>query len=190
MAHTDSFVVAAIVAAVLLADRLGGPDQLGLRLYQVATGFALALVVVAGTTAFLRPDALDLSGVNLLGGEDMPDFGSLGGDAGNRARESAAVHIAAAAIFVVAGLIALRQWKAVATPVILGGALLFVGGGGGSPAGADGALSSLFSVFGATLGGASEGRDIAYFIVLLVAAAALLGYGLWRWDMPQQQASV
>jgi hypothetical protein len=51
----SGLVLAAIVVAVLFADRLGGSDQLVRRIFQLALAASIAFAVIAGTTAGIRP---------------------------------------------------------------------------------------------------------------------------------------
>lgn len=185
----DSLVLAAVVIAVLLAERLGGSRALARRLFQAALGLVLALAVVAGTNAFLRPPEVDLSdlgGLGALGG----DLSSLPTDAlqpdliedlANNASETASVQAGVAIAAVIAGLAAMTRYATTGFGVALGGVILTLFAGGN--VGRTGDCTSIFNAGTPLLGLASEGRDIAQFVVLVVGTLALLAFGVWRWDV-------
>lgn len=68
----SGFVIAAIIAAVLVANRIGGDGALAQRVTQVAIGLALVLLIFSATAAFRGPPSApsqDLFGVE-VGSED------------------------------------------------------------------------------------------------------------------------
>jgi hypothetical protein len=178
----QSFVVAVILAAFFLADRLGGQDQLACHVYQVGLGFALAFLVVSATTAFLRPaESMSLADILELPSAQQSAALLGGNDNGDSARESGAIKAAAGIVLLIGGLAATTRWSTLPLGSALGGILLlFLGGGQGG--GTD--LTSLQSsaLFSSFLGSSSEGRDIAHFVVMSLGTAALLAFGFWRWE--------
>lgn len=178
----QSFVVAAVVAAILLADRLGLGADAPRRLYQVALGFALAFVVMSATTAFIRSDAASLGD---LANADLSFLSSTEGS-GNSAREAAAVQSGAGLVLLLLGFAAAQRWSTLPLAAAFGGFLLLLSGG--DSGGFD--LNSFGSnpIFGMFLGRAEEGRDIAHFVVVLVGTVLLLGLGYRRWETEQTPA--
>jgi hypothetical protein len=178
----QSFVVAAIVAAILFADYAGGREEVARRLYQVTTGFALAFAVLAATTAFLPlPEGPDLSSIAVIGEYGTGDLAP----STDRVKEIAAVHAAIAIALVLLGLAGTRRVATVGLAAALGGLLLLLASGDGSEAAS--ALNSITSIFGS--GESDQARDIAYFAVLAVGSLLLLLYGYKRWDAPGETAT-
>jgi hypothetical protein len=175
----QSFVVAAIVAALLLADRLGGQDATARRLYQVALGFALAFTVTSATVAFLRsssPSFTDLIGTG------SADFGrSLSGNSGNSTRDAASVRAGLGLLFLLIGFVTLPRLNTVALAFVFAGVLLLFVGGGVS---GSFDLNSLTSnaLFGSIFGAAKKAHDVAHFVVMLVGTLALLMLGWVKWE--------
>lgn len=176
----QSFVVAAIVAAIFLADRLGGSEQVNRRLYQVALGFALVFVVSAATIAFLRAESASLSDILRLPAAQQSVALLSANDTGDRTREAEAVKAGIGLFLLVGGLAATRRWSTLPLGAALGGLLLLLASGGSSSFNLENLGSS--ALFSSLLGKASEGRDIAFFVVLLIGTLALAGFGYWRWE--------
>jgi hypothetical protein len=183
-AQQESFVLAAILIAVLFADRLGGSSAVSRRIYQVSLGLVLALAVVAGTNAFIRPPELPLSalrGADILSGTSGEQLSEdLVKDLANRASEAATVQAAAAVVFVLAGLLAIQRWRTVGLGIATGGIILVLFSGSGI--GRAGSCTNGFNSTSPTFGFSSEGRDIAQFLVFLIGALVLVAFGHWRWD--------
>jgi len=178
-----SVIVAAVFIAVLFADRLGGSAALARRVYQVSLGLVLALAVIAGTNAFIRPPELPVdalsSGDILTGGSPEDLDPNVLEDFANKASESATVRAGAAILAIVAGVAMLQRYKVTGLGVATGGLILVLFSGSGIGASCNGGA---FNTGAPSLSFASEGRDIAQFVVLLVGSLVMAGYGVWRWD--------
>lgn len=180
----ESFVLAAVVIAVLFADRLGGSAALSRRIYQVSLGLVLALAVVAGTNAFIRGPEIPLGalrGADLFSGSGGSDLDEdVLEDFANKASESATVQAAAAILAVVGGLILVQRWRTTGLGITTGGIvlMLFSGAGIGRAGGCTNSLNS----GSAAVGFSSESRDIAQFVVLVAGTLLLAWFGGWRWD--------
>lgn len=161
----QSLVVAVIVAAVLLVDRLGGSDELVRRFFQVALGVILAATVVAGTTAFIQPPdeqssffADDQTGDP----EDLLD----------RLSVARTIHMAAGILILVFSMVRRPLMPTLAVGGVLGGVLLLLAGG------STGASDS-YLTFYASVGspGASQSADMFHLVVLVAATVGLLTFG-------------
>jgi hypothetical protein len=196
----SGFVLAVILLAVFLADRLGGPIQLTKRAFQVALGLALAFLVVSGTMAFDRPSAVPedlqrsiMSGVS-FGNGDQEDQQTLqlyqqsARDTAQNASEVRTIHVGMGLVLVLGALLLFARLKVIPLAVMLGGLLLLLFGGPQAPAQGLGGLTDFYSLMlGATGralggGGAGQARDIAYFVVLLVGVVGLAGCGFFVWE--------
>ena len=188
----SGFVVAVLIAAVLLAQRLGGDEALSRRVVQVAIGVALTLLVFSGTTAFLRqPEAPEgsLLSTDITSerqaekfADELSDFAK---DSAQRASEVGSVHLGIGLMLVIIGAALQRSLRVIPTGVLLGGVLLLILGA--SPAGGLGDLfgsfSTLFgSVFPGGAGDAGQARDIVRFVVLAVGTLLLLEFVFWQWE--------
>jgi hypothetical protein len=207
----SGFVLAAIIAAFLFADRLGGSDQLARRVYQVALGVTIAFLAISATAAFLRqpdvPKGLESSSFSESSSSSSSDSGSPsfsdgGGsstsdgrqqeqkdflhDVADRNAQATTIHAALGLIVLIAGLAALRRAPTVALGGALGGLLLLLFGGVHGASDNANPLTSFLGIYASLLGAASGGSsrwiDIAHFILLLGGAVALLAFGLLRWD--------
>ncbi|HLB24658.1 MAG TPA: hypothetical protein VJP07_11235 [Dehalococcoidia bacterium] len=161
----SGIVVAVLIAAVLVYDRLGGSDELARRMYQVALGVSLVFLVIAATNAFIRPSPE--GGFEILGS----DFG--GGNTSDNADRIAAattIHYMLGVLFFVTGLTTNRRMHTVPLGFALGGLLLiFIGG---SLTGVE-AYDRLIR-----LGlGSSQGVDAVTFVAALGGTSALIWYG-------------
>jgi hypothetical protein len=200
----SGIVLAAIVAAVLFADRFGGADQIAQRIFQLALAATLAFVVMSGTLAFIRPPAFpDQAGSSFSSSSDSFDSGSSSSstdsansdvqlryfrDVANRDAARSSAHFGAGVILLVTGIGALRRWKTSGLGIATAGLLLVLFGGvhTGSTDSSNpltSLYSSLFSAFGAIAGTASKRTDIIRFAVFGGGAVALLALGTWKWDM-------
>jgi hypothetical protein len=118
MELASGFVVALLLASILLMDRLGGDDEWGRRIYQIALGAALAIAVATTVTAFVFDDV-----------ELNQTFGNDGSDWVNRFVVGNALNLACGFIALLLGLARARQWSTIPSGMILGGVLLIVAGG-------------------------------------------------------------
>ena len=178
----SSFVVAAIVAAFLFADRLGGQEQLTRRLYQVALGFALAFAVTSATAAFIRGDATSYSDILSLPANQQ-SAALFDNDNGSIGRDSASIKAGIGLALLLLGFAAAGRWPTLALGAALGGLLLLFSGGGQS-GGFDLGNLSTNALFGSIFGRAEQGSDIAHFVVMLVGTLLLLGFGYRKWEAP------
>lgn len=105
-------VVAILIGAVLLVDRLGGNDELSRRLLQVTLAMALVFAVVSGTNAIIRP------------AEDGSFTSGDSNEAADRVAAAMIVHYAFGVLFFVGGFTALRRMHTVPIAFLLAGALL------------------------------------------------------------------
>ena len=195
----SGFVLAVILLAVFLADRLGGPAQLTKRAFQVALGLALAFLVVAGTTAFDRPPAVPeelqqsiMSGVS-FGDEEDEQTTQLYQDSGRETAQNASevrtIHVGMGFVLVLGALLLFARLRVIPLAVMLGGLLLLLFGGPQASGQGSGGVTDLYSLILSAMtpvlsgGGAGQARDIAYFVVLLVGVAGLAGSGflVWEW---------
>jgi hypothetical protein len=183
----SGFVLAAILAAVLFATRIGIADDLARRLLQVALGVSIAFATVSATTAFIRapePPEEALSGG--FDDEDDEQYEFLE-DIADHSAMVTTVHAGVGLLAVLGGLAALRRYPVTSLGVALGGLLLLLFGGRGLGAG-DGDPASLFfasyaSLLGSFLGGASSRWiDVAHFLVMLGGTVALALFGYLQFD--------
>ncbi len=186
----SGFVIAVIIAAVFVANRLGGDGALAQRAMQVAIGVALVLLVFSATTAFDGPPSApnrDISGFGIEDEEEtQEEFTAFAEESAERNSEVGTIHVGLGIIFVSLGVALFRWLRAIPTGFLLGGTLLLLLGA--PPSGTGELLVSSLGLFGAAFpGGEAEvgtGRDIARFVVLLVGTLALLGATYWRWELP------
>jgi hypothetical protein len=185
----SGFVLAAIVAAVLFASRLGGGEEVARRVYQVALGVLLAFAVISATTAFIRapelPDALRESSFESSQDEDELQY-EFFEDVANRNSAATTTHAGAGAFALLAGLFLLQRLRTISLGIALGGLLLILFGGV-TASGANTDPSTFFlaaysSLLTSTIGAASRGLDIVHFVVLAGSTVALLMFGYTRWD--------
>jgi hypothetical protein len=195
----SGFVLAVILLAVFLADRLGGPTQLTKRAFQVALGLALAFLVLSGTAAFDRAPAIpeELQQSLMQGGSSSSDGNnqenlqlyqqSARGVAEN-ASEVRTIQVGMGIVLVLGALLLFARLRVIPLAVMLGGLLLLLfGGPPGTEQSAGGLNSFLSLIFSAMMpmisgGGAGQARDIAYFVVLLVGVVGLAGCGFLVWE--------
>ncbi len=191
----SGFVLAAILLAVFLAERLGGSSQVALRGFQVALGLALVFVVISGTSAFDRPPETpeELQGA-LFEEDPFTDeeeaFLAFQDTAQGTARntgEVRTIHAGLGMILIVSGLALLARLQVIPLGVMLGGLLLLLFGSPSQQGGLSGFMDYFSAIFGTLMpgtsgGGAGQARDIAYFAVLLLGTAALVAFGFWRWE--------
>jgi hypothetical protein len=188
----SGFVIAAIIAAVLVANRIGGDGALALRVTQVAIGLALVLLIFSATAAFRGPPSApsqDLFGAEVESGDELraaqEEFAAFAEESAERNSEVGTVHVGLGIIFVAAGVALFRRLRAIPPGFLLGGVLLLLLG---APAG--GGLTDLLSglgafygtVFGGSAAEAGMTRDVARFVVLFAGTLVLLWAAFWRWE--------
>jgi len=189
----SGFVIAVLIAAVLVADRLGGDEVLARRGIQVVIGLALTLAVFSGTTAFIRspepPDSTIFETTSDSDSEEAQEkLQEFAQKSAQRASESGSVHVGLGMVLAVVGGILLRRMRAIPSGFLLGGVLLLLLGAG---AGGEDFSNFLTSFYGSFLGGgdAGQSRDIARFVVLLAGTIVLLGLTWWRWEVPEVEST-
>jgi hypothetical protein len=185
----SGFVLAVILLAVFFAERLGGSDELAKRSFQVVLGVALAFLTLSATAAFVRPPDVPESsseGDVIIDGEESSQDAELTFIQHLSRRNSvvSTVHAGIGIVFAVAGLAALKRWSNVPVGFAIGGLLLVLFGGvRTSGQEASDPFSALFGAYSSIfVGSAGQARDIAHFAVLFAGTAALVAFGLWRWD--------
>ncbi|HXF51282.1 MAG TPA: hypothetical protein VNM43_06340 [Dehalococcoidia bacterium] len=193
----SGFVLAALVVAVLFAERLGGTAELAKRVYQVALGVALVLLTLSATTAFVRPPTApeDLLEQGVFFGdsfetdvseEEDEEARRLLRETAQNVSEVRTIHIGVAVVFVLAGLVLTARMTVLPLAGLLGGVLLLLVSGiqDGRPATAGDFFSAVFNVFLPSFESVQAGRthDIVMFVVLLAGVAALGAFGYMRWE--------
>ena len=176
----SGFVIAVVIAAVLLADRLGGGRVLTQRVAQVALGVALAMLVFSATAAFNAAPDIPLSEFDAMFDSDEQLL-EAGSESAERNSEVGTIHVGLGLIFVAIGVVLFRKLTSITPALLLGGVLLILLG-----APSPGLESSPFiAVFGLLPGSSSDAgnvREIARFVVLLVGVVLLTGAIHWRWE--------
>jgi hypothetical protein len=180
----SGFVLAAIIAAVLLVSRIGGTDELLRRIYQVAVGVIIAFTAFAATTAFIRPPDVDVAALSdSFDDEAQTEFLE---DTARRDAVATTVHAGIGIVALLLGLLSYRRLSVLPLGVAVGGLLLLLFGGstGGATEGADpfGGFLGLFGSFFNAVAGVSQTVDVVHFIVLLSGAVALLAFGYTEWE--------
>lgn len=167
MSGESVFVVAVLIAAVLLVDRLGGTDELARRLFQVGLGFLLALTVMAATSAFVLPQ--DDEGIETAFSSDGRDQ-----DAVDRFALAETVQIGVGIIAIMFGVGGLSRYRTVPIAALLGGVILLFSTT--NP-------TSLYSLTSFAVSSyTSREADAIKLIVLAAGLAALTWYGFSRWE--------
>lgn len=183
----SGFVLAVLVAAVLLADRIGGAPELARRLFQVALGVLIAFTVVGGTAAFIRmPEFTDTDSGFSSGDSDsqqQEDFE----DIANRNSAKSSIHVGAGVVALVLGIAWLRRLATLSLGVVLAGLLLILFGGvTQTSSSTTDAFSLLYStLLGAALGSVGQAAAIAHFVMLLGGSLALFLFGYTQWERPR-----
>ena len=173
----SGFVLAVVIATVLLANRLGGSVGLAQRTAQVALGLVLMMLVFSATTAFYSPSAIPAAELQTTF-ESEQQLMKLSNESAQRDSDVGTVHIGLGIIFVALGVVLFRKLSAITPAFLLGGVLLILlgaptGGGENDPLNA---FAGLFSTaVPGTFGDPGNARDIARFVVLLVGAMLLAG---------------
>lgn len=178
----SGFVLAVLLAAVLLTERLGGTEELVKRGYQLALGLTVTFLVVSSTTAFVRAPEIPKE----AGGDISFEEGSQAEEeqeltffreSTQNASEVATIHLGLGIALGMAGLAGLRRWRVVPIGLVLAGLLLLIFGGGGTRS-----VSAIDLYDVSTLVGAGMVHDTVRFVVLFIGAAVLIGAGYLRWE--------
>ena len=109
MELTSGFVVAMLLASILLMDRIGGQDEWARRIYQFALGAALSIAVVTTVTAFVIGDAARDQG-----------FGNGDSDIVNRLVIGSGLTLACGFVALLAGASKARDWSTIPSGMISG----------------------------------------------------------------------
>ena len=177
----SGFVLAVLIASVLLANHLGGSAGLAQRAAQVGLGVVLVMLVFSATTAFHGPSAVPATALETMFDSEQQLTG-LSNESAQRNSEVGTIHIGLGIVFVALGVVLFRRLSTITPAFLLGGVLLILLG---APAGGEGTnpLNALFSaVVPGGFGDAGNARDIARFVVLLVGAMLLAGLMYFRWE--------
>ncbi len=169
-----AFAIAALVVAVLFADRLGSPEELRRRSFQVGLGVAVVLLVGALATIIVpTPDYLAGAFETGLDANELPGL----------LKERVTIIVGAGMLLLLGGLHQSRSFPTIAPGVMLGAIVLTMMAVADSTAG----FSSLY--FQITLDGGAE-RNVAFAGVTAIGTALLLGYGYNEWDRPKVETAV
>ncbi len=167
------FVVAALVIAVLFADRLGPPPEVRRRFYQVGLAVSLA-VFVSALAALLIPTR----GLEALSPSEVS------GPIARSLRERETIIVALALLLIVAGVAGSLRWQTLFLGITLGGVLALLQGLG------DPSAPTFLSLLYDTSSQAGTARNLLYALVLGVGVAVLLIYGYREWErQPATEAS-
>ncbi len=182
----SGIVVAALIAAVFLADRLGGDEGLSRKATQLALAFVITLTVFSGTAAFIRPP--DPPEGTSLFGESAEQEEQLQGflkDSAERDSEAGTLHLGIGLALAATGGALLRRLKAVPIGLMFGGILLLLLGAAPQTgtAGLD-ATSTIYAPLLSFAKDAGQARDIIRFVVLLAGTVLILGFAVFRWELP------
>lgn len=179
----SGFVIAVIIAAVLVANRLGGDGQLALRATQVAIGVAILLLATSATTAIL--DTPSSPGQNFYdGGFDSSSEDELSEfveESAERSSETGTVHLGVGFVLMATGVALHRILRAIPPGLILGGLLLLLLG---SSAGGISSLNILTLAYGDVGSDAGTAREVLRVLVLLAGTLLLLWCVYLRWERP------
>ena len=170
----SGIVLAVIIAAVLLVDRIGGADEMARRLFQVVLGVALAYVVVSATTAFIRVSG-DASGAGLLSSSLNNDSNGNAREIANRFVVARTADFSVGVLAVLFGVGGLSRWRTVPIGIAIGGVLLVLASGSGGGA-------SAYQLLADTSLRASRSANVVNFAVLAIGFAFLLWFGFSEWE--------
>ena len=107
----SGFVLAVVIATVLLANRLGGSVGLAQRTAQVALGLVLMMLVFSATTAFYSPSAIPAAELQTTF-ESEQQLMKLSNESAQRDSDVGTVHIGLGIIFVALGACPrIRSWR-------------------------------------------------------------------------------
>ncbi len=188
----SSFVLAVIIAAVLLANHLGGGAGLTRKAAQVALGLVLMMLVFSATTAFHgAPDVPIDQMESIFESDGLGEFLEASRDSAARSSQVGTIHIGLGIIFVALGVVVFRKLGGLTPGLLLGGVLILLGApeGGGDQANP---LNALTGLLGTALPGnfsdAGTTQEIARFAVLAVGTL-LLAALLCCWDRKVRAAA-
>ena len=188
----SSFVLAVLIGAVLLSERLGGDEGLARKVTQLALAFVIILTVFSGTAAFIRPPDVPESEDGLFDGspEQEEQLEGFLKDSAERDSVAGTVHVGIGIALAVIGAALLRRLRAIPIGLTLGGILLLLLGA--APQGGTAAVTDTFSAIYAPLlsyaTDAGQARDIVRFVVLLSGTALILCLAVFRWELPPNMA--
>ena len=180
----SGFVLAVVIATVLLANHLGGSVGLAKRVAQVALGLVLMMLVFSATTAFHGPSAIPVTELETMFDSEQ-QLTRLSNESAQRNSDVGTIHVGLGIIFVALGVALFRKLSAVIPAFLLGGVLLILLGaptGGGVPDPFNTFAGLLSGILPGTLSDAGNARDIARFVVLLVGTVLLTGLIYFRWE--------
>lgn len=154
------FLVAVLVAAALLYDRLGGNHEVSRRLFQVGLAISLVFLVMSATAAFIRSDGAP-------GSFTVASSSSTINEAADRVLIASTAQYGLGVMILIVGLLALRRYHTVPLGFVLGGVFLLL----------TGPNLNVFSLagYGAET---SQSVDIAIFGIAVGGTGMLLAYGM------------
>lgn len=158
------FIIGALVVAVLLSDRIGMPDEVQRRFYQVILGLVLA--ALAAAVATLALPVQDLSPILSSGREDEGGVQDL--------RQHQMLLAALGMALALAGFLLARRFETLYLGLVLAGAVVLVG--------VRGIGSSFPALLYDTSGAAGTASNAGYAGVIAIGALALLYYGYREWE--------
>ncbi len=161
----SGIVVALLVGAVLIYDRLGGNDELARRMFQVGLAISLVFLVLSATHAFIRQDPEGASLILASSGSSAEAT-----DAGDRIAAAITIHYAVGVLLLITGLAMLNRYHTLPLGAVLGGVLLILFGGG------QGGLSGIDALLRTSVNSSQE-VDVVTFVAAVGGTAGLLWYG-------------
>ncbi len=175
----SGFVIAVVIAALLLADRLGGVSTAALRGAQLALALALVLLVLGATATVAGPFEPNLDPFE----PSEAELASATSEFAERRSVTGTVHIAAAIAFVALGVALMRKHGALAPGILLAGVLLLIATPDAWPgAGGQWSAYAAFFPFAPGLGDAGDARNVARLLVLAVGVVLLAVTIHLRWE--------
>jgi hypothetical protein len=162
-----TFAVAALIVAILVADRVAPPEEVKRRFYQVGLGVGVVLLVVA-LAVVIVPVPKDLTGSLALGSPEASEGGLL--------RERLSIIVGAGLVLLLVGLYLSRMLPTIAVGAMLGGLVLIISAVTDSTSG--GFINYYYEI---TLDG-GEARNAAFAAVSGIGVLLLLLYGFNEWD--------
>jgi hypothetical protein len=160
-------IVGALVLAVLFSDRIGLPEDVHRRFYQVILAFVLAALASAIATLAIPVTGLS----NVIGNVPQPE-----GPA-RHLRQNQMLLAAMGMGLALLGFLLARRWQTLYLGLVLGGALVLVAGVRGIGAG-----SALPAFLYDTSGAAGTATNAGYAAIVAIGALALLFYGYREWE--------
>lgn len=180
-----SFVVAALVAVIFLANRLGGDDEFLRRGLQVAIGFAAFLVILSATNAFIRaPDFPASESGDIFSSSDDNEGVKYLNNVATRASGAGTVHVAVGIMLAIFGAALWKRLKVIPIGLLFGGLLLLLFGAPPQPADSGDGLGAYYALVFSATGRSDQIWDIIRFLVLLGGTIGLLAYVYVRFEEP------